>query len=319
MAARRPVFACGVRGVFAGAGSDGFSQPGVRDAVLAMIKKEEPKILYVGTATYDLPGPFERQTSLFAQAGCRVSALKLVQEVPTPQEMERQVAGADAIIVSGGNTLFAVDRWHRVGLVPHLEAAARRGCLLCGGSAGAICWFDGGHSDAADPATYKAAMLHRRDTGGDESSSVGAVPSKWDYIRCPCLGFLPGLVCPHYDKVQSNGVPRATDIDGMLQRHPGETAIFIDHWAALLVDGADYSVLSLDGKEGSQLPDGSFSEKREGRPGVWRARVEDGCVVRDLVPQRGKMAELLAEPTAVVQDPRLAEVRAANPDDGPVP
>ena len=26
-----------------------------------------------------------------------------------------------------------------------------RGCVLCGGSAGCICWFDGGHSDSLAP------------------------------------------------------------------------------------------------------------------------------------------------------------------------
>lgn len=33
------------------------------------------------------------------------------------------------------------------------------GAVLTGGSAGAICWFDGGHSDSMDPATYKNNML----------------------------------------------------------------------------------------------------------------------------------------------------------------
>jgi len=27
--------------------------------------------------------------------------------------------------------------------------------VIAGGSAGAICWFDGGHSDSMDPCTYK--------------------------------------------------------------------------------------------------------------------------------------------------------------------
>jgi dipeptidase E len=58
----------------------------------------------------------------------------------------------------------------------------------------------------------------------------------------PCLGFLPGLVCPHHDKVQSNGVLRAIDFDAMLLRHAGEQGICIDHWAALCVDGDAYEV-----------------------------------------------------------------------------
>ena len=37
--------------------------------------------------------------------------------------------------------------------------AADRGAVIGGGSAGAICWFDGGHSDSFDPDTFKGAML----------------------------------------------------------------------------------------------------------------------------------------------------------------
>ena len=32
------------------------------------------------------------------------------------------------------------------------------GTIIAGGSAGAICWFDGGHSDSMDPSTYKEAL-----------------------------------------------------------------------------------------------------------------------------------------------------------------
>jgi dipeptidase E len=39
--------------------------------------------------------------------------------------------------------------------------------ILSGGSAGAICWFNGGHSDSMDPATYKNAMV--KATFSDES------------------------------------------------------------------------------------------------------------------------------------------------------
>ena len=89
----------------------------------------------------------------------------------------------------------------------------------------------------------------------------------------PGLGFLPGLVCPHHDKVQSNGVLRAADFDVMLLRHAAEMGIGIDHWAALVVAGGRYRVMSLEGKEGSVLPDASFSPDRQGVPGIWLKQV----------------------------------------------
>ena len=51
-----------------------------------------------------------------------------------------KIAAADIIVVSGGNTLFAVTRWRRLGVDVLLREAMERGAVLCGGSAGAIIW-----------------------------------------------------------------------------------------------------------------------------------------------------------------------------------
>ena len=57
-------------------------------------------------------------------------------------KLERAVEAAGVIIVSGGNTLYAADRFTKVGLIPLLVTAMERGVVLTGGSAGAICWCD---------------------------------------------------------------------------------------------------------------------------------------------------------------------------------
>merc|ERR1712241_1406179 len=101
------------------------------------------------------------------------------------------------ILVSGGNTLYACDKWKSLGLGPLLKAAEVRGAVMCGGSAGAICWFDAGHSDSADPATF----LSVHDGRYTMSEAEG---KEWQYIRIPGLGFLPGICVPHGDRTQSN-------------------------------------------------------------------------------------------------------------------
>ena len=55
--------------------------------------------------------------------------------------------------MSGGNTLFATDRWRRLGMDERIREAGARGAVLAGGSAGGISWFDGGQSDSMDPRT----------------------------------------------------------------------------------------------------------------------------------------------------------------------
>lgn len=311
-----------MRGLFAGSGSDAVNDKRICDEIVRLTGKaaEDVRLLYVGTATYDLPGPRERQTARFVEAGCRVTALECTDAVP--EDMAAQVEGADVIIISGGNTLFACDRWEKIGVKPLLRAAMDRGVVMAGGSAGAMCWFTAGHSDSNDPDSYKknmrAAAAAAAAPEGDESSAPPAAdeaPKPWKYIRAPALGFIPGLNCPHHDATQSNGVLRATDFDAMMLRHPGERGICIDHWAALVVEGEDYRVISLDGKPGSVLEDGSFSAAREGRPAMWTKDVVDGVVVTRLVPEAGKVADLLLHPAEIVDDPAAAECRAANPDD----
>ena len=299
-----------VRAVLGGAGTALFGEDEVVDAVLALCdRREGPLVAYLGTATYDLRAPREAQTRALAARGARVAAVDVARARATRDDLAT-LARADAVLVSGGNTLYAVDRWRRAGLVAPLRAAMERGAVLCGGSAGAICWFDGGHSDSMDPESFLGAALARHARGGagaaDDASAAaapGAAAAAWEYIRVPGLGFLPGLCCPHHDRVQSNGVPRADDFDRMLARHPGEVGVAIDHFSALVVDEGRYRVLSIPRLQGD----------RGGTPWVFRKHVEGGEVRAARVPQDGGLHELTRAAVEIASDPRLDLARAQNP------
>jgi len=315
-----------LRGFFAGSGSAALNIPETCQAIIHLSGKERPTVLYLGTATYDLPKPREAQTQHLATSGCLVTSLDVACAAPPFDDMRAAFAAADVIVVSGGNTLFAIRRWAHLGVHDLLREAMLRGVVLSGGSAGAACWFDACHSDSMDPETYKAAMLQlgmapaaSSDSGGtevkDEASSFDASAKKrWDYIRVPCLGFLPGLVCPHHDRTQSNGVPRATDFNEMMLRHRGEMGLCIDHWAALIVEGDSYRVFRLPGKEGSVKDGVHYDPESGGLPGIWTKSVSpEGEVVMSLVPSSGKLSALLRPATAVVEDPRAAQCSSENP------
>ena len=210
-----------LRGVFVGSGSDGLNEPQVTHAILTLVGvKKHPNILYLGTATYDLPGPRLRQTERFLESGCSVTSLDVSAEAATMQsgwksfvevgctvrsldivsstrhDMAKAMENADVVVVSGGNTLYAVDRFKRLGLDKLLRSAMDRGVVLAGGSAGAICWFDGGHSDSMDPSSFKTAMLAEADKEGDESSEApisDELRLPWEYIRVDGLGFCQEL------------------------------------------------------------------------------------------------------------------------------
>jgi peptidase E len=77
----------------------------------------------------------------------------------------------DIIYVGGGNTANALAVWRVHGIDRALREAWRRGIVLCGVSAGMICWFECSVTDSFGPL---AALKDG-------------------------LGFLPGSACPHYD------------------------------------------------------------------------------------------------------------------------
>ena len=293
-------------------------EPAIVDAVLKLARKPAKEVLlaYLGTATYDLAANREKQVSGFRSRGVAVEALDVARMPPTPGAVEALLARADIVLVSGGNTLFAVDRWKRFGLDEELRKAAARGCVLTGGSAGAICWFDAGHSDSADPDSYADAMLAGGSAAASTQGASGGDAKSWEYIRCGGLGVLPGLCCPHHDRTQSNGVLRAVDFDGMLRRHNGETGVCIDHFSALVVDGADYEVLSLEGKPGTALAGHEAPAfTGTGAPWIWIKRVVGESVVATRLAPRGRLADTLTPATAIVEDPRVEAARAANPSD----
>jgi len=89
-----------------------------------------------------------------------------------PADLRALALAHDVILVAGGSTsnLLAVWRVHGFDLV--LREAWEAGVVLCGWSAGMICWFEAGVTDSFGP------QLEGLRDG---------------------LGFLPGSACPHYD------------------------------------------------------------------------------------------------------------------------
>ena len=90
----------------------------------------------------------------------------------------------------------------------------------------------------------------------------------------------------------------------MLLRHPGEVGIAIDHWAALVLEGDEYSVLSVSGKPGSVVAGEGGAAPRfsagEGAPGIWLKEVVDGAVRASLVAPTGRVCDILRPATAIV-------------------
>ena len=135
--------------------------PNMRNEIIKLARKNKPHVVYLGTATFDSDSAYDSQAAGFVQAGCTVEKLKVTTMKPTlanKQLVRKSIEGADIIAVSGGNTLFTINKWKKLGMQHMLKKAMENGTVLCGGSCGAICWFDAGHSDSRDPTT----VLHTK-------------------------------------------------------------------------------------------------------------------------------------------------------------
>jgi len=295
----------------AGSGEDMFSQEETAREVIDLGGKENPNVLYIGTATYDDEKSQHNQTKQFVKLGANVTPLKLVKNEYNKNQLDQMFQNADIIIVSGGNTLFAIDKWKKYNVDKRIINAGKKGKVLAGGSAGGIVWFDGGHSDSMDPSTY----LNPPGPIINPSLSKSELDESWAYLRVPGLSILPGLFCPHYDKIEGNGVLRATNFTKILQLHSGERGIGIDNWAAFVVDGNQYKIISRKGKNGSVSSDGQYtSHTSNGKPGGFTLEIDsEGNLNRNLIPSEGYVSNVLRKAKYITQSNFLKVARIQNP------
>jgi dipeptidase E len=128
-----------------------------------------PRVCFVPTASAESPEFVIRFYDTFA----RKAEPSHLSFFPWPPEQLRDfVLGQDVVYVGGGNTANMLAVWRVHGMDDALREAWDQGIVLCGSSAGMICWFEAGLTDSFGP------QLEGMRDG---------------------LGFLPGSACPHYD------------------------------------------------------------------------------------------------------------------------
>ena len=162
----------------------------LHDYVLELTGKDDPVVLFVATATGDDASYIVSFYEAFHSGRCRPRHLKLFHR-DDDDELTDLVLGADVIHVGGGNTANMLDVWQRHGVDQLLFQALDRGAVLTGGSAGGLCWFEGGTTDSYGPTLR---LLHEG------------------------LGMIKGSYCPHYDaEDQRRPIFHAALLDGSLQ------------------------------------------------------------------------------------------------------
>jgi dipeptidase E len=158
-------------------GGGGFSMEGsgslLDDYVLSLTRAARPRVCFLPTASGDADHYVVRFYRRFS-SDCDASHVSLFRRDQGTGGVEDNLAShllaQDLIYVGGGNVLSMLGAWRAHGLDAVLRKAWRRGIVLCGPSAGSLCWFDHALS-----AFHGAPRVVRG------------------------LGFLPYSNCVHYD------------------------------------------------------------------------------------------------------------------------
>ena len=120
--------------------------PLLDEYILRQSAARVPKICFIGTASGDAEGYIERFYQFFKQYDCVQTHLSLFR--PPSRDLESFVLAQDIIYVGGGSTKNLMALWKEWGLIDILKKAYEQGVLLCGISAGAICWYEMGVTDS---------------------------------------------------------------------------------------------------------------------------------------------------------------------------
>ncbi|KFE68367.1 peptidase E [Hyalangium minutum] len=145
------------------------NNPCLDNHLLELLKDTPKRVCFIPTAMGDASDFIVRFYRAYPASRCQPSHLSLFQRGPEP--LRELILRQDAVFVGPGNTLNMLALWRLHGLDAVLREAWEQGVLLCGMSAGAMCWFEGGLTD-----------------------SLGTLAAFQNG-----LGLLPGTLCPHYD------------------------------------------------------------------------------------------------------------------------
>jgi peptidase E len=165
--------------------------------ILDLTGRERPKVCLIPTASAEPAEGIARFYDVYTRLGATPSVLRFFDRTPA---LRATLLSQDVISAGGGNTKSMLAVWREWDLPLVLRQAWRRGIVLAGVSAGAICWFEQGVTDS------------------------------WaDRLRpLDCLGFLANACCPHFDSEEE----RRPSVQTLLKTDRLQPVLALDDGAA---------------------------------------------------------------------------------------
>jgi hypothetical protein len=131
-------------------GGGGFSMeagnPLLDEFVLELTGRQRPRVCFAPSASGDADHYIVRFYRHFSAARCEPSHLSLFRRERAPAAPREHLLAQDLIYVGGGSLTSLIGVWRAHGIDAILREAWESGVVLCGLSAGSLCWFREGVS-----------------------------------------------------------------------------------------------------------------------------------------------------------------------------
>lgn len=191
--------------------------------------------LFIGTASHDSMPYFnsfrKTYTSVF---DIKAEVALIVYGEMNVEKIAGKIDAADCIYVGGGDTVYMLEKWKETGLDKLILSAYERGKIICGLSAGAICWFNDIYTD------YEIM----RGVGGE-------------YVMKKGLGVIDGCMCPHFNEREKDFIPALIN-SGIKNAYAAENDCAIE-----FIDGKYSKTVSAGGKAYFITVENGRAEKKE--------------------------------------------------------
>ena len=166
--------------------------------ILEQTDSQKPNVCFIPTASAEDKAYTVNFYAVYSKLNCNTSHINFFQRTP---RLDSIINKQDIIFVGGGNTKSMLAVWKEWKLDKLLLKAYNRGAILCGVSAGAICWFKQGITDSW-------------------ASNLNVMG---------CLDFVSGCCCPHYDGEGD----RRPSVHDMIKNDKIESCLAVEDGAAL--------------------------------------------------------------------------------------
>ena len=147
--------------------------------------------LFVGTASKDCMPYYNTFHKVYTGVyGLKTDCALVVRGEYDFEKLKSKFDKADIIYVGGGDTVYMLAKWRETGIDKLILSAYERGVVLCGLSAGAICWFRHMYTDGL---------------------MTEGVSDKYEITTA--LGVLDDAACPHFNERKSDFIEAAIKND----------------------------------------------------------------------------------------------------------